>query len=88
MQHAKSQAKFREAMTPEKKQELKLQHAQAKTQRMAILTSEGKARRKMQHSKDQEKFREAMTPEVKQEVKMRDALAKTQRMAQETSQQK
>ena len=65
-------------MTPEKKQEVKLQHAQAKTQRMAILTAEGKARRKMQHSKNQEKFREAMTPEVKQEVKMRGAQAKTQ----------
>ena len=65
-----------------------MQHAQAKTQRMAILTAEDKARRKMQHSKGQEKFREAMTPEVKQEVKMQDALAKTQRMAQETSQPK
>ena len=67
-------------MTPEDKLEVKLQHAQAKTQRMAILTSEGKARRKMQHSKDQEKFREAMTPEVKQEAKMRGAQTKTQLM--------
>ena len=57
---------------------MKLQHAQAKTQRMAILTAEGKAQRKIQHSNDQEKFREAMTPEVKQEVKMRGAQAKTQ----------
>ena len=75
-------------MTPEKKQEVKLQHAQAKTQRITILTAKEKARRKLQHSRGQENFREPMTPEVKQEVKKRYALAKTQRMTQETSQQK
>ena len=45
------QAEFREAMTPEKKQEVKLQHAQAKTQRITILTADEKARRKLQHSR-------------------------------------
>ena len=75
-------------MTPEEKQEVKLQDAQAKTQRITILTADEKARRKLQHSRGYENFREPMTPEVKQEVKMQDALAKTQRMAQETSQQK
>ena len=44
-------AEFREAMTPEEKQEVKLQHAQAKTQRITILTADEKARRKLQHSK-------------------------------------
>jgi hypothetical protein len=34
------QAEFREAMTPEEKQEVKLQHAQAKTQRITILTAD------------------------------------------------
>jgi len=43
------QAEFREAMTPEEKQEVKLQHAQAKTQRITILTADEKAQRKLQH---------------------------------------
>ena len=43
VQHAKAQAEFREAMTPEEKQEVKLQHAQAKTQRITILTADEKA---------------------------------------------
>ena len=42
------QAEFREAMTPEDKLEVKLQHAQAKTQRITILTADEKARRKLQ----------------------------------------
>ena len=42
------QVEFREAMTPEDKQEVKLQHAQAKTQRITILTADEKARRKLQ----------------------------------------
>ena len=66
-------------MTPEEKEEVKLQHAQAKTQRITILTADEKTRRNLQHSRGQENFREPMTPEVKQEVKMRDALAKTQK---------
>ena len=82
------QEEFREAMTPEEKQKVKLQHAQAKTQRITILIADKKARRNLQHSRGQENFREPMTPEVKQEVKKRYALAKTQRMTQETSQQK
>jgi len=45
------QEEFREAMTPEEKQEVKLQHAQAKTQRITILTADEKARRKLQHSR-------------------------------------
>ena len=38
------QAEFREAMTPEEKQEVKLQHAQAKTQRITILTADESAK--------------------------------------------
>ena len=49
VQHAKAQAEFREAMTPEEKQEVKLQHVQAKTQRITILTADEKAQRKLQH---------------------------------------
>ena len=45
-------------MTPEEKQEVKLQHAQAKTQRITSLTAKERARRKMQHSRGQENFRE------------------------------
>ena len=45
------QADFREVMKTEEKQAVKLQHAQAKTQRITILTADEKARRKLQHSR-------------------------------------
>ena len=42
MQHSRGQENFREPMTPEVKQEVKMRDALAKTQRMAQETSQQK----------------------------------------------
>ena len=45
VQHSRNQAEFREAVTPEVKQEVKMRDAQTKTQRMAQETAEQKTQR-------------------------------------------